>query len=35
LFGRPADIEQLRYLLREWQIVPAIATVPTWGFGDD
>jgi EAL domain-containing protein (putative c-di-GMP-specific phosphodiesterase class I) len=26
LFGRPADVEQLRYLLREWQIVPAIAT---------
>jgi EAL domain-containing protein (putative c-di-GMP-specific phosphodiesterase class I) len=26
LFGRPADAEQLRYLLREWLIVPAIAT---------
>jgi EAL domain-containing protein (putative c-di-GMP-specific phosphodiesterase class I) len=26
LFGRPTDVDQLRYLLREWSIVPAIAT---------
>ena len=26
LFGRPVDVEELRYLLREWRIVPAIAT---------
>jgi diguanylate cyclase (GGDEF)-like protein len=26
LFGRPVDVDELRYLLREWHIVPAIAT---------
>jgi EAL domain-containing protein (putative c-di-GMP-specific phosphodiesterase class I) len=26
LFGQPVDVDELRYLLREWQIVPAIAT---------
>jgi EAL domain-containing protein (putative c-di-GMP-specific phosphodiesterase class I) len=26
LFGRPVDIDELAYLLREWHIVPAIAT---------
>jgi EAL domain-containing protein (putative c-di-GMP-specific phosphodiesterase class I) len=31
LFGRPTDVDQLRYLLREWQIVPAIATTPALG----
>jgi diguanylate cyclase (GGDEF)-like protein/PAS domain S-box-containing protein len=27
LFGHPVDVDELIYLLREWQIVPAIATV--------
>ena len=26
LFGRPVDVDELRYLLREWHVVPAIAT---------
>jgi EAL domain-containing protein (putative c-di-GMP-specific phosphodiesterase class I)/PAS domain-containing protein len=26
LFGPPVDVEELRYLLREWRAVPAIAT---------
>src|SRR5690606_34354656 len=28
LFGQPMQVEELRYVLREWHVVPAFATNP-------